>query len=305
MDVYTVTDGDARIRTGPPGFNWDGRSRIPLFTRVQITKENTKQAQVTGLRGKKLGWTARSNLARFFKDSDILQDAAMQPEQTGPGTSRLVQTYNRLGGLMDALSKETKINVSSCLAVWMVESAGRKHQKDKAIIRFENHLLFRRWGDEHANTYNKHFQHGGHNGISGRSWKNHKYRDGITNPFLGFHGKQTEEYRVLEIATGLAGAATALQCISIGGPQILVSHHKRIGYRSPMAMHNAFQRDERAHVLGFFDFCQSSSPASSLLEFLRKEEWISFAAGYNGSGQAQKYGGFIQENFENAQQLLS
>jgi hypothetical protein len=229
----------------------------------------------------------------------------MLPEQPVSDSSRVAQTYNRLGGLMDALAKETKINVSACLAVWMVESAGRKHQKDKAIIRFENHLLFRRWGDEHVSIYNKHFQHGGHNGISGKPWKNHKKRESPSKPFLGFHGKQTAEYRVLEIAKVLAGEATALQCISIGGPQILVSNHKRIGYRSPIAMYNAFQADERAHVLGFFDFCQPSSPASSLLEFLREEAWTSFAAGYNGLGQAEKYGGLIKESCEKAQQLLS
>ena len=110
------------------------------------------------MQGKKFGWTVRANLTQFFKDSDVLREAPMLSERPISDSSRIAQTYNRLGGLMDALAKDTKINVSACLAVWMVESAGRKHQKDKAIIRFENHLLFRRWGDEHASIYNKHFQ---------------------------------------------------------------------------------------------------------------------------------------------------
>lgn len=299
MDVHTVTDGDARIRTGPPAFKWDGRTRIPLFTRVQIVQEGTKHVRVTGLQGRKFGWTARSNLTRFFKDSEVLKVASMSPEHPVSDSSRIAQMYNRLGGLMATLAKETKIDVSACLAVWMVESAGRKHQKDKAIIRFENHLLFRRWGDEHDSTYNQHFQHGGHNGISGKPWESHKYRGIPSKPFVSFHGKQPEEYRVLDVATALAGEATALQCISIGGPQILVSNHKRIGYRSPIAMYNAFQADERAHVLGFFDFCQP------MIRFLREESWISFAAGYNGPGRAEKYGGLIKDSLENAQTLLS
>lgn len=299
MDVYTVTDGDARIRMGPPAFQWDGRSRIPLFARVQIVQEDGKHVRVTGLKGKEFGWTARSNLTRFFKDSGVLQEAQLPPEDPVSGSSSIAKTYNRLGGLMERLAKETRIDVSACLAVWMVESGGRKHQKDKAIIRFENHLLFRDWGDENDSIYIQHFQHGGHNGISGNSWQNHKYREIPSKPFASFHGKQTEEYRVLELAKTLAGEDTALRCISIGGPQILVSNHKRIGYRSPIAMYNGFQADERAHVLGFFDFCQP------IIRFLREEAWISFAAGYNGSGQAEEYGSHIKENFKSAQKLLS
>ena len=305
MNILTVTDNDARVRAGPPGFKWDGRSRIPLFTRVQIIKENGKHVKVSGLQGRKWGWTTRSNLTRFFKDSPALQQAQVQPAQSVPGSTSIGRTYNRLGGIMRALAKETKINVSACLAVWMVESAGRKHRKDNAIIRFENHLLFRNWGDEHVNIYNKHFQHGGHNGVRGKVWTNHKAREKPSKPFLVFHGTQSAEYRVLEIAKRLADETTALQCISIGGPQILVSNYKKIGYRTPVAMYNAFQANERNHVLGFFDFCQKRTSTSSLLEFLRKQNWTSFAAGYNGSGQAKKYGGLIRDNFEKAQQLLS
>ena len=64
-------------------------------------------------------------------------------------------------------------------------------------------------------------------------------------------------------------------------------------------MYNAFQTDERTHVLGFFDFCQP------IIKFLREEAWVSFAASYNGSGQAEKYGGLIRDNFKTARRLLS
>ena len=222
----------------------------------------------------------------------------MTPGREASGSSNIAKTYNRLGGLMEMLAKETKISVAACLAVWMVESAGRKHVKDKAIIRFENHHLFREWGDEHVRVYDQHFQHGGHNRIAGKPWKNHKYRESTSGPFSTFHGKQAEEYRVLELAKRLAGEPTAVQCISIGGPQILVSNHRRIGYQSPVAMYNAFQADERAHVLGFFDFCQP------MFSFLRDQAWVSFAAEYNGAGQAEEYGGLIKENFRKAERLI-
>ena len=47
--IHTVVDRDARIRSGPPGFRWDGRSRIRVFTRVRVRETQGKHARVVGL----------------------------------------------------------------------------------------------------------------------------------------------------------------------------------------------------------------------------------------------------------------
>ncbi len=248
----------------------------------------------------------------YFKDSPRLQSVPLPPSRpitvvpTWPSIRRmLASTYNRLGGLMQAVANEARIEVQAALGVWQVESGGRTHTVGRAIIRFENHLLYRLWGKNNQAIYNRHFQHGGHMGVPGSPWQNHKFRENTTEPLRSFHGNQDLEYRVLALATRLAGEEPALKSISIGGPQILTSNYSLIGYSSPREMSDAFQASERAHVLGFFDFCRHRAAPSKgdLLKYLRNYDWSSFARYYNGPGQVEKYGGLIQNAYEHARQL--
>lgn len=63
---------------------------------------------------------------------------------------------------------ETRLRVepAAVLAVWRVESGGRTHVPGKAIIRFENDLLFRLWGQENPAPYDNHCA--GSHGPTGR-----------------------------------------------------------------------------------------------------------------------------------------
>jgi hypothetical protein len=251
--------------------------------------------------------------ATYFKNSPNLQRVPLQParpisiDRQWPSARRMIaSTYNRLGGLMQAVASEAGSEVAAVLAVWHVESGGRTHTVNRAIIRFENHLLYRRWGARNESTYRQYFRHGGHAGEPGKSWENHKFRENAAEPFRAFHGSQDLEYRVLAVARRLAGEEAALQCISIGGPQIVVSNYRLIGYSTPGEMYRAFQAGERAHVLGFFDFCRHKSAprAGALLLYLQNRQWDNFARYYNGPGQVSTYGGRIQNAYEHAQQLL-
>ncbi len=250
--------------------------------------------------------------AGYFKDSPHLQRIPLQPPALirvapkWPSHRRMLAfTYNRLGGLMRALASEASIEVEATLAVWYVESAGRKHAPGRAIIRFENHLFYRLWGKSNDSTYGQYFSHGGYRGGPGRSWENHKFRENAADIFRPFHGNQEFEYRVLALARRLAGDSPALMSISIGGPQILISNYRLIGYRSPQEMFNAFQSGERAHVLGFFDFCnQRKAPQQgNLIRHLQNHQWANFARYYNGPGQTQGYGGKIANAYNHAIEL--
>ena len=70
-------------------------------------------------------------------------------------------------------------------------------------------------------------------------------------------------------------------------------------------MYAAFQKDERSHLLGFFDFCQHDGNKGRLLGRLRAKDWTGFASGYNGSGQAERYGKLIGEAFDEGIQLFA
>jgi hypothetical protein len=253
-----------------------------------------------------LGTEFERKSIEFFKDSPPLKGIRLTPPTPigvnrtwSPLRRRLAETYNRLGGLMQALARMVGIDVASVLAVWYVESGGRRHTPGQAIIRFENHLFYRNWGKFNESLYNRHFRHGGHAGQPGRAWQNQQFRKSTNEPFQDFHGNQAREYEVLHFARQLAGHDPALLSISIGGPQILITHYRRIGYSSARQMFDAFQASERFQVLGFFDFCRRGN----LLRFLRARQWADFARRYNGSGQVERYAAHLIRAYQEALQL--
>jgi hypothetical protein len=245
----------------------------------------------------------------FFKDSPQFRAVPLPPSSpvnilsSWPSVRKaLAHTYNRVGRLMGALAGEASIEMQAALAVWYVESGGRKHTQGRALIRFENHVFYRGWGRRYEGIYNEHFRHGGHDGEPGKAWENHKFRETPTEPFSKVHVGQDQEYRVLSLASRLAGETAALLSISIGGPQILVSNYRLIGYSTPRQMYDSFQAGERAHVVGFFDFCrQRRAPhPGDLLRHLENHNWAEFARYYDGAGQVTRYGGRIRNAYEHA-----
>jgi hypothetical protein len=109
-------------------------------------------------------------------------------------------------------------------------------------------------------------------------------------------GRQDSEYAAFTLASQLGGQETAVRCISIGGCQIMGAAYASLGYGSAVAMFNAFQANENAHVLGFFDFCshQAAPHPGALLSYLQQGDFSSFARFYNGSGQVDLYAGLLQ-----------
>lgn len=288
------------------GLTADGIIGRNTWRRMQIALGIARQSPATSSVPRPPGGAARTS---YFRDDSSLRTISLSP--TTPITidprwpqlrKNLASTYNRLGGLIQTLANRVRIEIPAVLAVWQVESAGRRHVPGRAIIRFENHLFYRLWGRRNPTIYDRYFRHGGQAGQPGRSWQNHQFRERINEPFRSFHGNQDLEYRVLFLAQQLGGETSALQSISIGGSQILVSNYRMLGYTSPREMYEVFQSSECFHVLGFFDFC-THHPQGDLLRYLRNREWSSFAYYYNGSGKADEYGQAIQRAYQEGRQL--
>lgn len=248
----------------------------------------------------------------YLKDAARLQQAPLSPaapitiDPTWPDIRRqLAATGNRLGGLIQALAGEVQVELPAVLAVWQVESSGRAHTPGAAVIRFENHLFFQAWGQANPQIYAQLFRHGGFQGQPGNPWEGHQFREQPDAAFQTLHGSQEREYRALALARRLAGDDPALRSISMGGPQILGSNYRMIGYPSPRAMYDTFQADERYQVLGFFDFCRNKAApnAGDLILALRERRWADFAHYYNGSGQIAVYSAQLQAAY-NAAVLL-
>lgn len=240
----------------------------------------------------------------FFKDDADVMSAVLVPSTPiavagGPLQQRIAATYNRIGGLLSVLAQKANIPIEGALAVWQVESGGEPHTQGEPILRFENHKLFKHWGRFHPFAFDNHFQFGGHAGVPGPTWKNHRWRASAGGPWETFHGNQGREYAVFRFAAGLGGDEAACLSSSFGGPQILGSNHKIVGYASAKALFDAMSSSERFEVCSFFDFCASNH----VLDEIREEEWEEFARVYNGEGQAAAYGQKIESCFDAAKQL--
>ena len=322
--VWTVQDNQAWIRGGPPGFARDGTRAIPRGTRVNVLETQGAYAHVATTGHADLGWTARSNLTIYFSRQPELLSAPLEPshpisiEASWPQERReLARTYNRLGGLLAPLAARARLEVPAILAVWQVESGGGAHVAGRAIIRFENHLLWRSWGQHDPERFDAHFQFGGRPPMTDPNrcdapFRCHRYRPAATStdsapqwrPVHPAHGGPDDEYAALQLAQGLAGDEPALTSISIGGPQILVANYARLGYDSAREMYEAFQASETAHLLGFADFCEHDSAHGDTLQRLRDHDWSGFARRYNGSGQVARYATRLQAAYEEASQLF-
>lgn len=228
----------------------------------------------------------------FYKEDATLKAAALAPKKpikalppAGTALGSVARSYNSIGGLVDRLSAVTGIETIAALAVWMVESGGRPFTPGKPVMRFENHVFWDRWGCDHRVTFDAHFVFGGH-GAGGKRWENHKWREKTGDAWASFHGDQAKEYDTYHFARTLSGVELAAQSASWGGTQVMGFNHSLIGYASAFDMVNAFARDLRWQVLGFFDFCRSAG----LVDEIKAHDWVKFGDGYNGAGGGATYG---------------
>lgn len=200
--------------------------------------------------------------------------------------------WNSYGGLLEALSKILKIDPAVAVAVLCVESGGKGFAPDgRMIIRFENHIFWRYWGNSHASLFNHHFKFG-----SNKPWLAHKFRKDPKGDWRSFHQKgQAGEWEAFEFAR-LKHQRFAMYSISMGLPQIMGFNHKRIGYKSVKRMFDLFASSRRNQIMGLFDFIGGKS--SDMGKALRKKDFLSFAERYNGSGKAVDYADLIEAYYD-------
>lgn len=205
----------------------------------------------------------------------------------GPGAKLLAGIWNRYGGLLNVLAAKLGIDPAVAVAVLAVESGGNAFGSDgRMIIRFENHLFYHYWGKQNPDRFAQCFTFN-----SDRCWEGHTWRSDPNQPFQEFHGNQGAEWAALTFAASLDDTAAKFS-ISMGLPQVMGFNHQRIGYANVQEMFNAFAADERNHVLALFDFIKADA---SMVQALQSQNYSAFAAGYNGPGQADYYGGLIQK----------
>lgn len=228
------------------------------------------------------------------EDLSISPDPDQRIENAQTNTEKVIaRVWNKLGGLLEELSNEYKIDVAASVAVVAVESGGRGFSTDgKMIIRFENHLFYRLWGKDNEAKFNDHFQFN-----QEQQWKGHMFRAAPNMDFQAFHGSQANEWAVFEFARTLSDEG-AKESVSMGAPQILGSNYKRVGKINVLEMFDDFSNvahGERNQITGMFKFIETDHHNRGI-PALRNEDYIAFAEMYNGTGQAETYGALIAEH---------
>lgn len=222
----------------------------------------------------------------FLKDDSALLTIDPAAEKTIPTGRRTIDpaagaasVFNRLGGLMTRLCKEHDLEIASVIAVWVAQSGGRPFVPRRAQLYFEVRRFFDAWGSYHRHEFDAHLRFGGHNMQDGLFWENQEYREDTSGFFRSVHHNQNSEYAALTMARTLAGDSIALRAASLGGCLLSVSHFAWMGFENPSAMFEAFQESERAHLLGFFDYCvaKPAPKGGDLMRYLKARDWTLFA----------------------------
>jgi predicted flap endonuclease-1-like 5' DNA nuclease len=200
---------------------------------------------------------------------------------------RVARTWNHLGGSLQRLAQELAVDTGVTVAVWTVESAGVPFGPDgRMTIRFENQIFYDYWGQRNSGVFEQHFRFN-----AGQRWTGHQWRPSTGEGWRACHQGQNGEWQVLNFARTLDDTAARLS-ISMGGPQIMGFNYQSLGYASVQEMFDAFAASEGNQVHGFFNFCHSRGES---IQMLKNADFVGFARIYNGSGQAETYGGMIRQ----------
>jgi hypothetical protein len=240
---------------------------------------------------------ADSGLAEFaLPAADPVSDRA----NASARDKRLRSLWNRVGGLITELAGRMGIDPGLCTAVLRVESggAGFRGSPPRMIIRFENHVFWRRFGKNNPDLFRQHYDFN-----EKKRWQGHRFRASPNDAWREFHGNQDAEWEVLTFARGMNEEA-ALRSISMGAPQVMGFNHGRVGFASALEMFEAFGRSEREQIFGLFDFIRGPDGSSQMVSALKRHDLERFATHYNGPGQAAEYATLIDHEFERFREVV-
>lgn len=143
----------------------------------------------------------------------------------------------------------------------------------RPIILYEPHIFSRRTERRYDAT---------HPTISYRTWDASKY-------------PRTQEGRWEQLRQAYAlSPQDAVASASWGKFQIMGFNHAACGFPDPKSFVADMCRSEAQQLRAFAAFVR----ANNLADELQRKDWEGFAAGYNGSGQVERYGRLMREAYE-------
>ena len=303
------------LRTGP-STDFAILTTLPPDTLLQIQEEQGVWLRVQA--DGRAGFVHRDFVARdpamaplgFLRSQADLADVPLAPpasQQISPPVGaadgsllRMVETWNRNGGLLAVLAYVLGIDPTLAAAVLAVESGGRAFGPGgRMVIRFEVHTFFDRWGVHQPDRFARHFQFD-----PATAWEGHRFRPDPGQPWRPLHtADQAGDWEAFDFASRQLDDTAAKLALGMGAPQIMGFNYSGIGYESVQQMFDAFSAGESPQILGFFDFVQGGNPNSRAVRALQSEDLLTFAAIYNGSGRAEEYKRRMEKALVNLRQL--
>jgi len=183
------------------------------------------------------------------------------------------------------LSLAYKVPIPTILAVLQVETNdddGFDNKTGRLIIRFEAHKFIKYCGDSVKHIADSMFRYNAE-----KPWKEQQFRALNVDTFMSYHGNQSKENDVFNFCIEVDELA-AFKSISMGLPQIMGFNYLRLEFTTPMEMYYNFNMGVVNQIEGMFKFMDYP-----MLHGLRSRNFEAFARGYNGSGQARRYGDMI------------
>lgn len=260
-----VRDG-ANLRTSPGG--GDVLIAVPFTTIVEVS----------GYANGTDGWTwARSRYEGYtgYIRGDLLSVTQLQPT---PDLELPPPPAPQSGGILDPLVLE---------AIVLTESNGSGFHNLRLKIRLEGHLLTGpTWGN--PSVFTRHFSRDTQNKLL------EYFRRSEGEPWIMYHESQEMEWQAFEFARSL-DAAAALRCTSMGAGQVMGFNARRVGYQSPLAMFEAFQRGEIPQMMAVVNYCLSDA---ELTAAIARKDWDEIVRRYNGKGLEHIYTPRLLANYK-------
>jgi N-acetylmuramidase len=251
-------------------------------------------------------------IGRRLRDDPTLPRLGLAPRsqvrtstaQANRRAQRVVEIWNRYGGLLETLSGRLRIEPAVVAAVIAAESEGAGFVGGRPVIRFENHVFWDLWGKDNATIFQRYFC----SGFDQCQVKEHAFRPAPDQQWRTFHNQgQALEWAVLDLACRL-DRTNAYRATSWGLTQIMGRNYREIGYPSVEAMVASFSNSQTGihmQIIGFFDFVQGPLQNSPSVAALRTRNWNSFAQLYNGLRTGQGYTAPLAAYYEAASRVLA
>lgn len=308
-----VTTDGLRVRSGP-GTNFNIVDSLAKGTQLDVVEVQGDWVKVkyknadAYVSAQYVVIKSLQAVSGYLMEQPDLLEVPLIPEFIIPTTGlagaelAVANTWNSYGNFMTRLSDLLNVPVGSLIAVLVAESSGRTFGADgRMIIRFENHLFWRYWGEKNPDVFNRHFKFD--TSSPKNNWKLHQFRPSVQDNWENFHGTQSKEWNVLAFARALDDTA-ALFSISMGAPQVMGFNYKLVGYESVQLMFDAFARSAHAQILALFDFVKGRSATSRAITALQTKDYLTFASIYNGPANAVTYEGIIKARADMFDRLI-